>query len=190
MRNSLADQTLSLAVALGANQAGPGGSPLQTLMAIRPQLEAVVSRWAQSVEENSPRDVEENSPRDKALNGVLSGLTFSWSPLQQTDPVGGPPDQPSYLNAVLLVKGLELNPESTAALRLLDALQQLEQSFGRNRSQEERWGPRPLDLDLLFWGEWRLDHARLTLPHPRLHLRCFVMEPLLAAMQASTPWLS
>ena len=182
VRNSLADQTHSLAVALGANQAGPGGSPLQTLMAVRPQLEAVVSRWAQSVEENSPRDI--------ALNGVLSGLTFSWSPLQQTDPVGGPLDQPSYLNAVVLVKGLDLNPESTAALRLLDALQRLEQSFGRNRSQEERWGPRPLDLDLLFWGEWRLDHPRLTLPHPRLHLRCFVMEPLLAAMQASTPWLS
>ena len=104
--------------------------------------------------------------------------------------MGGPIDQPSYLNAVLLVKGMDVKPASTTALHLLDALQQLEQSFGRNRSQEERWGPRPLDLDLLFWGELRLDHPRLTLPHPRLHLRCFVMEPLLAAMQASTPWLS
>ena len=104
--------------------------------------------------------------------------------------MGGPLDQQLYLNAVVLVKGLELNPEPATALRLLDALQQLEQSFGRNRSEEERWGPRPLDLDLLFWGEWRLDHPRLSLPHPRLHLRCFVMEPLLAAMQTSTPWLS
>lgn len=103
---------------------------------------------------------------------------------------GWTPDQPSYLNAVLLVKDLELKPASIAALHLLDALQQLERSFGRNRSQEERWGPRSLDLDLLFWGELRLDHARLTLPHPRLHLRCFVMEPLLQAMQASTPWLN
>ena len=182
VRNSLADQTYSLAVGLGANQAGPKGSPLQTLTAVRPLLEGVIGRWARSVDENSPGDM--------ALNGVLSALTFSWSPLQQTAPVGGPLDQPSYLNAVVLVKGLELNPGSTAALCLLDDLQQLEQSFGRNRSQEERWGPRPLDLDLLFWGEWRLDHERLTLPHPRLHLRCFVMEPLLAAMQASTPWLS
>ena len=182
MRNSLADQTHSLAVALGANQAGPGGLPLQTLMAVRPQLEAVLSHWAQSI--------EENRPRDSAPNGASSALALSWSPLQKTAPVGGPRDQPSYLNAVLLVKGLEAKPELAAALHLLDALQQLEQSFGRNRSQEERWGPRPLDLDLLFWGELRVDHPRLTLPHPRLHLRCFVMEPLLAAMQASTPWLS
>ena len=141
-----------------------------------------MGRWAQSMERKNPGRT--------ALTCASSALTFSWSPLQQTDPVGGPLDQPSYLNAVVLVKGLELNPESTAALRLLDALQRLEQSFGRNRSQEERWGPRPLELDLLFWGELRLDHARLTLPHSRLHLRCFVMEPLLAAMQASTPWLS
>ncbi len=182
MRNSLADQTHSLAVALGANQAGPLGTPLQTLMAVRPLLKGVIGRWAQSLPERIP-----GTP---AANGASSALSFSWSPLQQTAPVGGPIDQPSYLNAVLLVKGLELKPESTAALRLLDALQQLEQSFGRNRLEEERWGPRPLDLDLLFWGEWRLDHPRLTLPHPRLHLRCFVMEPLLAAMQTSTPWLS
>ena len=182
MSNSLADQTHSLAVALGSNQVGPYGSPLRTLMAVRPLLEGLIGRWAQSVEESSPVST--------ASNDVCSALTFSWSPLQQTAPVGGPSDQPSYLNAVLLVKGLEVKPASTAALDLLDALQQVERSFGRDRSQEERWGPRPLDLDLLFWGDWRLDHPRLTLPHPRLHLRCFVMEPLLAAMQASTPWLS
>ena len=182
MSNSLADQTHSLAVALGANQSGPGGSPLQTLTAVRPLLEGVMGRWAQSMERNNPGRT--------ALTCASSALTFSWSPLQQTAPVGGPIDQPSYLNAVLLVRGLDLKPASSAALCLLDALQQLEQSFGRNRSHEERWGPRSLDLDLLFWGELRLDHPRLTLPHPRLHLRCFVMEPLLAAMQASTPWLN
>lgn len=182
VRNSLADQTHSLAVALGANQAGPAGSPLQTLTAVRPLLEGVMGSWVQSIEGSSPGTM--------TPNGASSALTLSWSPLQQTAPVGGPLDQPSYLNAVLLVKGLALNPEPDAALHLLDALQHLEQSFGRNRLREERWGPRPLDLDLLFWGELRLDHPRLTLPHPRLHLRCFVMEPLLAAMQASTPWLS
>ena len=180
--NSLADQTHSLAVALGANQAGPAGSPLQTLTAARPVLEGVLGSWIQSIEGSSPGTMPPN--------GASSALTLSWSPLQQTAPVGGPRDQPSYFNAVLLVKGLEVKPELAAALHLLDALQQLEQSFGRNRFQEERWGPRPLDLDLLFWGELRLDHPRLTLPHPRSHLRFFVMEPLLAAMQASTPWLS
>ena len=182
VRNSLADQSYSLAVALGANQASPAGSPLQTLKAVRPLLEGVMRSWAQSMEGSNP------GTRTPHCNS--SALTLSWSPLQQTAPVGGPIDQPSYLNAVLLVKGMDVKPASTTALHLLDALQQLEQSFGRNRSQEERWGPRPLDLDLLFWGELRLDHPRLTLPHPRLHLRCFVMEPLLAAMQTSTLWLS
>ena len=69
------------------------------------------------------------------------------------------------------------------ALTLLTALQRLEQAFGRDRSREQRWGPRSLDLDLLFWGELRLEHPRLVLPHPRLHLRTFVLEPLLEAMQ-------
>ena len=181
VRNSLADQTYSLAIALGANQAGPAGSPLQTLKAIRPLLEGVLGRWVESMQGSNPGTM--------TPNGDSSALTLSWSPLQQTAPVGGPRDQPSYLNAVLLVKGLEAKPELAAALHLLDALQQLEQSFGRNRSQEERWGPRPLDLDLLFWGELRVDHPRLTLPHPRLHLRSLVMAPLPAPMQASTPWL-
>ena len=45
----------------------------------------------------------------------------------------------------------------------MDALQGLEQQFGRDRSQEQRWGPRSLDLDLLFWGELRLEHPRLQL---------------------------
>ena len=73
-----------------------------------------------------------------------------------------------------------------ASLELLDALQGLEQQFGRNRSQEQRWGPRSLDLDLLFWGELRVDHPRLLLPHPRLHLRNFVLAPLLEAMVGSS----
>ena len=60
--------------------------------------------------------------------------------------------------------------------------------YGRDRNREERWGPRTLDLDLLFWEELRLDHPRLTLPHPRLHLRTFVLEPLLAALQGSVGW--
>ena len=73
------------------------------------------------------------------------------------------------------------------ALQLLDRLHQLESQFGRERSQEKRWGPRSLDLDLLFWGELRMEHPRLVLPHPRLHLRPFVLEPLLQAMQSPHP---
>ena len=85
----------------------------------------------------------------------------------------------------MLVEGLRASPSEASALQLLDELQRLEQQFGRDRSREQLWGPRSLDLDLLFWGELRLDHPRLQLPHPRLHLRRFVLAPLLEAMQGS-----
>ena len=74
------------------------------------------------------------------------------------------------------------------ALALLDQLHAIERQFGRDRAREQRWGPRPLDLDLLFWEELRLEHQRLQLPHPRLHLRDFVLQPLLAAMTGSASW--
>ena len=89
----------------------------------------------------------------------------------------------------MVVHGLNAIPSNGAALRLLDALHQLESQFGRQRSLEQRWGPRSLDLDLLFWGEHRMEHSRLVLPHPRLHLRSFVLEPLLAAMNQSAAWI-
>ena len=151
----------SVAVALGANQPSAAGSPRQTLVAVRPLLEELLMAWAGQE------------------------LVYRWSSLHDTAPVGGPPDQPRYCNAVMLVEGLQAPPSVAAALQLLDALQGLEQQFGRNRLQEQRWGPRSLDLDLLFWGELRLDHHDLMLPHPRMHLRSFVLEPLLQAMQGT-----
>ena len=168
MSASLADQACSLAVALGANRPSAAGSPQQTLIDVRPQLEQLLCDWAQI---------------------SLSRISCSWSPLLETAPVGGPPGQPMYCNAVLLIRGVPGAPDAEAALALLDRLQALEAQYGRDREHEERWGPRSLDLDLLFWGDWRLEHPRLVLPHPRLHLRSFVMEPLLAAMQRSTLWL-
>ncbi len=151
----------SIAVALGANQPSVAGSPRETLVAVRPLLEELLKAWS------------------------AQELVYRWSSLHDTAAVGGPPDQPRYCNAVMVVDGLQAPPKVGAALELLDALQGLEQQFGRNRSQEQRWGPRSLDLDLLFWGELRLDHPRLQLPHPRLHLRRFVLGPLLEAMQGS-----
>ena len=115
-------------------------------------------------------------------------MRCSWSPLFETAPVGGPPGQPVYCNAVVLFEGVQLPASEAAALELLTQLHQLERRFGRDRNKELQWGPRSLDLDLLFWGEWRLEHPRLVLPHPRLHLRQFVLEPLLAAMQRSVDW--
>ena len=151
----------SVAVALGANQPSAAGSPRETLVAVRPLLEKLLRAWAGQK------------------------LVYRWSSLHDTAPVGGPPDQPRYCNAVMLVEGLRASPSEASALQLLNELQRLEQQFGRDRSREQLWGPRSLDLDLLFWGELRLEHPRLQLPHPRLHLRRFVLAPLLEAMQGS-----
>ena len=107
------------------------------------------------------------------------------SEIVQTSPVGGPSGQQPYANAVVLASKTHGLVTADSALRLLDQLQAMELEFGRDRSREERWGPRALDLDLLFWGELRLEHPRLLLPHPRLHLRTFVIAPLLEAMQGA-----
>ena len=74
---------------------------------------------------------------------------------------------------MVLVEGAGEPTEMAAALQLLDALQRLEQQFGRDRSREQRWGPRSLDLDLLFWGELRLDHSRLAVAPSTLASQAF-----------------
>lgn len=82
----------------------------------------------------------------------------------------GPQDQPEYLNAVASLE-TDLEPEA-----LLDALQTIEQVQGRVR--DERWGPRTLDLDILLYGDELIRSDRLTVPHPGLHEREFVLYPL------------
>jgi len=82
----------------------------------------------------------------------------------------GPGSQPDYLNAVARLV-TRLAPES-----LLDALQRIEEAQGRERGV--RWGPRTLDLDILLYGDHRIHSARLTIPHPRMHQRDFVLYPL------------
>ncbi len=86
----------------------------------------------------------------------------------------GPPDQPDYINAVAEME-CRLPPEI-----LLDALQILENRHGRIRRQH--WGPRTLDLDLLLFGERRIDTPRLKIPHPGLTERAFVLLPLAELM--------
>jgi 2-amino-4-hydroxy-6-hydroxymethyldihydropteridine diphosphokinase len=61
---------------------------------------------------------------------------------------------------------------------LLDLLLEVEQRFGRVRSASERWGPRALDLDLLLYGDEAVSEPGLTVPHPHLHERAFVLVPL------------
>jgi 2-amino-4-hydroxy-6-hydroxymethyldihydropteridine diphosphokinase len=91
------------------------------------------------------------------------------SPLRRTAPVGGPP-QPDYWNAAACVR-TSLSPAGLLVeLKRLEAL--------RGRRPGVRWGPRPLDLDLLFYGDERVRTRLLRVPHPRAHLRAFVRAPL------------
>lgn len=84
----------------------------------------------------------------------------------------GPQDQPDFVNAAAKL-GTALPP-----LVLLRELQAVEVRHGRSREHERHWGPRSLDLDLLIYGELRMQTAELTLPHPHLHERSFVLYPL------------
>jgi len=93
------------------------------------------------------------------------------SPLRETEP-WGPVEQPAYLNGAVALD-TELAPRD-----LLEVLLDVEQSLGRDRSTEVRFGPRTLDLDLLVHGDLVRDEPGLTLPHPRLHERRFALEPL------------
>jgi 2-amino-4-hydroxy-6-hydroxymethyldihydropteridine diphosphokinase len=86
-------------------------------------------------------------------------------------PPWGPVAQPDYINAVVRLD-TTLTPDE-----LLDHLLAIEQDFGRTRDGE-RWGPRTLDLDLLMLGDHRRTGDRLTLPHPRIAERAFVLLPL------------
>lgn len=92
------------------------------------------------------------------------------SPLYQTPAIGGPENQPDYLNAVVEIE------TGIRAENLLHLCHRIEDDAGRTR--EVHWGPRPLDIDLLFFGPLVADNPQLTLPHPRLHQRHFVLLPL------------
>ena len=93
------------------------------------------------------------------------------SALRETAPVGLE-DQPAFMNAACAVD-TALPPRS-----LLEALLSIEARLGRTRS-EVRWGPRIVDLDLLLYDQFVVDEPGLVIPHPRLHERVFVLEPLL-----------
>jgi 2-amino-4-hydroxy-6-hydroxymethyldihydropteridine diphosphokinase len=114
------------------------------------------------------------------IAGVKTGLALlgempqsrllAQSSLYRTAPLG-PPEQPDYINAVAVLE------TDLAPLALLDAMQAIEQSCGRRR-EGVRWGPRTLDLDMLLYGEQRIERARLRVPHRQMHKRGFVLIPL------------
>ena len=113
-------------------------------------------------------DPESNLVAGVRLLGEAVRLTVA-SRVYRTPPWGYA-EQPEFLNAVAAAE-TELPP-----LALLDTLLEIEARLGRERTIPN--GPRTLDLDLLFYGDRVLDSERLTLPHPRLHERAFVLVPL------------
>jgi 2-amino-4-hydroxy-6-hydroxymethyldihydropteridine diphosphokinase len=111
----------------------------------------------------------------RAAVGRLRGLpqteVRAVSSFRDTEPVGYV-DQPRFLNgAVELETGL-------SARELMTALLKLERAYGRDRSSSPPEGPRTLDLDLLLYGDATIEEPGLEVPHPRLHERRFVLEPL------------
>jgi 2-amino-4-hydroxy-6-hydroxymethyldihydropteridine diphosphokinase len=117
--------------------------------------------------------------RKAALERALAGLAalpgtrlVARSSWHETEAVGGSPGQPLFLNGVVRV-ATALRPRE-----LLGELQRLELEAGRDREHELRYGPRVLDLDLVFYGDLALCEPGLELPHPRAEARLFVLEPL------------
>jgi 2-amino-4-hydroxy-6-hydroxymethyldihydropteridine diphosphokinase len=112
----------------------------------------------------------------EALSSTPGIAVVARSRIYETEPVG-PGPQGAYLNAVVRVE-TELEPRV-----LLRHMLAVEREAGRERSpgaagEVPRWGPRTLDLDLLLYGDRCLDEPGLRVPHPRLHERAFVLEPL------------
>lgn len=104
----------------------------------------------------------------QVLGQLPASQLLGTSSLYRTPPVG--PPQPDYINACAVLQ-TRLGAEG-----LIDHLLAVEAQFGRER--RERWGPRTLDLDLLLYGEAVIDSKGLTVPHPRLQERAFVLVPL------------
>ena len=164
-------QELKLVISIGANIPSKLGDPLRTIVAIRPQIEKIIREW----------NVVFNSPKNKIKNDV-NCLSFKWAPLFETDPLGGPRDQPNFINTVLVVGGetfSSVQPQEKAAIDLMKRFLDLETITGRERNNTEIfWGPRSLDIDLISWGGLQINSETLTLPHPRLSERNFVLIPL------------
>jgi 2-amino-4-hydroxy-6-hydroxymethyldihydropteridine diphosphokinase len=92
--------------------------------------------------------------------------------LYRSAPIG--PDQPAFLNTAVRIALADAQPAE-----LIAALLEIERLLGRRRETEARWGPRPIDLDVLVWGSRVLRTPELEVPHPRLAERRFALLPLI-----------
>lgn len=111
------------------------------------------------------------STLDRALSTLRSVVgDLVLSPVYETAPIGGPEDQGPYLNCVVVLNWTD------SAQALLDLCHRLEQDA--NRVRKQRWGERTLDVDVLFIDGYESDDPELTIPHPRMFDRAFVLMPL------------
>ncbi|MBS0248111.1 MAG: 2-amino-4-hydroxy-6-hydroxymethyldihydropteridine diphosphokinase [Proteobacteria bacterium] len=106
-----------------------------------------------------------------ALSDTAGVHLFARSSDYRTPP-WGVTDQPPFINLCLVID-TTLSPRE-----LLACIHEIERSLGRDRAQEERWGPRTVDIDILAYDDLTLDEPGLILPHPRLYERAFVLMPL------------
>ena len=111
---------------------------------------------------------------DRALEKFCDGgaVRLTARSSDYSTPPWGVVDQPRFVNLAIAVE-TSLTPQA-----LLARAQGVERAFGRDHARERRWGPRPLDIDLLAYDDIVLDEQDLTLPHPRMFERAFVLVPL------------
>ena len=166
---------LKLVISIGANIPGILGDPIRTMAAMRPHLEKSIIEW----------NIALNHPKIDSQNFDKS-LSFQWAPLFETDPLGGPIDQPKFINTVLVVEGgdfASVSPNEKAAKCLMEKFLELEKIAGRERENTEiSCGPRSLDIDFISWGDLQVNTDTLILPHPRLCERNFVLIPLIEVL--------
>jgi len=156
-----------LCISLGSNIDSKFGTPVNSLIESKSRIENIIYNL---INLNYEGQLEKN---------ILKKI-YNWSSLYQTSPFGVIGKQPDYINCLLLVKGDVLPPASIEKARfLLKEFQNVEKEFGRNKSSEhERWLPRPLDVDILWWDDLFVFDDDLKIPHPRFQNRNFVISPL------------
>ena len=156
-----------LCISLGANIDSKFGSPIESLLICKPKMEEIINEWGDyfNKKKEGKRKFHPN---------------FFWSSIYETLPHGVEDEQPNYLNTLLLIKSDSFpKPSKKKAKLLLKELKKLERLFGREMTPKgKKWLSRCLDLDILWWEDFHTDDEELSLPHPRIMNRNFVITPL------------